>query len=211
MKVDEREIAAALGAGSSAAGRAACPEPEALARLAAGELAEGGREELLTHVSSCAPCARELQALAPMASWLEAQRARRARPAVWRVALPLAASLLLALSGVLLLRSGPRTARPALRGPSRPAPRVVPGDGVSLPAAPEALSWPSSTEAVSYRVTLFHPDGTTLWQSPVSPIAEVRLPDDVKARLSGVVYWRYLSRSPADEASSPVFRFTVQR
>jgi hypothetical protein len=128
------------------------PTPEQLAGLASGEGSEEERAELLDRALADPATARDFELLRAITA---AERSE-ARPAArrWAVPLTLAASLLLAVAGYVVLRPArpDDTVRaPAANGGSM---LVEPQDSASLAPGAITFTWRPAPRAASYRLEL---------------------------------------------------------
>lgn len=166
----------------------ACAAERDLARLFAGEPKEAGvsREDLdfvVARLAAVSPV-RPAGQVVPFPSAVSADRpASRRSPSRWpRPARKLAAAVILALGGGLLLRLA---TPPAPRLPTPVTGDLVRGGEIDplspvgeVAAIPSQLLWVPRTWASSYRVRLTAVDDTVLWESTV-PAPPARLPADV--------------------------------
>jgi hypothetical protein len=182
--------------------RTGCPEPEAIADLAARRGTEEARLATLDHVMTCAACRRDLDLL------IVADRAgaRYARPRVW---------IATAAAAVLVLGVGALGARMLIRERS---PDVERGGATALAVSPErgaavtrpvALRWHAVTAGAEYRVELLAPDGNPLW-SAVTSDSLALVPDSIVARGGDYGWWVTARRADGTTLRSPVTPFTVR-
>lgn len=187
-----------------------CPSLDEIEALHAGQLELSRRAAVLQALASCAECALLAQLSADVHAAAQQsvaaltvsnvvalpprQPARQLSARAWPLAL--AASLLLAIGSVALLR--PEPAMDVVRGVS-PAIQTDPADGASLAAAPTQLRWSAPTGASRYVVELMDARADLIWRSPVLSAPEATLDADVQARL---VPGEYLWRVRVDERST---------
>lgn len=165
-------------------------------RLATNELTESERDGLLRHVMACADCSEIWKALLALrhdaaAEGLIPATVQTRRP-LWRspfIPLALAATAILAVSGVLVVRQpAPGTATATVR--SGGALAAVEGlmvadtsDGVP------AFVWTPVPEATHYKIEVFFEDGRPHWTNDAVGAPPTRWPADV-SRSKGAYRWR---------------------
>ncbi|MEO8678850.1 MAG: hypothetical protein ABI665_07380, partial [Vicinamibacterales bacterium] len=161
-------------------------------QLAAAELGAAARDAAFDHVVSCERCSliwrgilglqSEAQAQGLIAPVAPAQRNWLRSPAFL---LPLAATLVVAIGGIMLLRR-PAPDQATMRGAARIEVQglaaTVGVDGVAT------LSWAPLAGANRYRIDVFSNDGHPVWTREVDA-PPVRWPDD-EPRIAGSYRWR---------------------
>jgi hypothetical protein len=130
------------------AGRARCPAPEDLLRLAAGEGAESERLTWLEHVSTCRACRRELDLARAVVEAGTALVARRptVRTLAW------AAAIVLLVGGTTVWQAG-LLSRDVTRGAGSPVVLIAPSGQVTLDQA-RRLVWRAVPGAARYEAEL---------------------------------------------------------
>lgn len=204
-----------LREGSDAEGtRPDCPDDEALAALAAGELAGGDRSEVVAHLAACGRCRAIVVSLArafadPAVADARSTATPGTRRRFDRFVIPAAAAAVL-LVAVL--------ARPPANSPSSPAHRAsdlalaatpVPISPLGAVGPPSSLHWGAVTRANRYRVTLYRPDGSTLYQLELADTA-APLPDSVPLPAGHRYLWKVEARTGWERwTTSELVSFTV--
>lgn len=107
-------------------------DPNDLAAFAEGRLEAGARARMIAHVAECRDCRQTLAELLRAGSAAQAGRSVLARPRVW---MPVAASVAILATGVLLVTHSRTPSR--VEQPPAPA-RVAPGDPPAPSAQPPA-------------------------------------------------------------------------
>lgn len=196
------------------ASRLDCPDDEALAALAAGELAGDDRRELLQHLAACGRCRAAVASLArvfedPAVAKPTTTAARAGGRRLHRLVIPAAAAAAI-LVAVL--------ARPAANSPSDPVHRAsdvtlaaipVPISPLGTVERPGALRWGAVIRADRYRVTLYRADGSTLYQLEL-PDTATPLPDSVPLPAGPRYLWKVEARTGWDRwTTSELVSFTV--
>lgn len=197
--------------------------------LALGELEAPRARELEAHASSCPMCAadRDLawsfveevdrtESHAPPAepAQLEVAGSRSGGP--WRAVLGLAATVALAFTGLMWLRSSPQDL-PAIGGPgSGIAMRSATGVELLAPRGtvdqiPERLSWSSPVEGAEYVVTVQRVDGSVLFERRTTE-SQVLLSDVEQAALQrDVTYsWFVMVRLDDQRLRTPQSQFVIR-
>jgi hypothetical protein len=161
-------------------------------RLAANEIDQAARDQAFDHIVSCDRCSMIWKGVLALTADAEAQglipREGQARP-FWRspiVTLAVAATLVVAIGGVFLMRA-PAPAPDTVRSSGT----LAPIDGLMMAYDPNGvptLVWPPVAAATSYRVEMFSEDGRPIWSADV-PAPPTRWPGDV-ARAKGAYRWR---------------------
>ncbi|HEY0553638.1 MAG TPA: hypothetical protein VGG20_05190 [Thermoanaerobaculia bacterium] len=201
----------------------ACAAERDLARLFAGEPEEAGvsREDLdfvVARLEAASPV-RPAGQVVPFPSAATADRlVPRRAPSRWsRPSRKLAAGLILALGGGLLLRlatpTAPRLPAPQIAGPVRGGEIDTLSPAGEVAAIPSELLWTPRPWASSYRVRLSAVDDTVLWEATV-PAPPARLPADVVSRLHRAVSYTWtveaLDGAGARMAASEPVRFRAK-
>jgi hypothetical protein len=199
-----------------------CPSESKLAGLATGEVTGAERTALADHVTACQPCALAYRTLADLHRAAGASRPAPARR-LSRILPLVAAAILLALVGFLVVRSGLERGAPSgtdstLRGSAELSLEPAPAQGAILAEAPTALAWttvgPSSEELEEepalWTVEVYDFEMRPLWRSAPLKATATDLPREVRERLAegSTVYWRV--RAGADGPSA-LFRFRIER
>jgi hypothetical protein len=187
-----------------------CPDGEALAALATGEVPAEERLALADHVAGCAACASDFRLLRELHE--EARRTpmpeitrRPVRRRPWLRA-GLAAALLVGVATLASRHEGPVD---GVRGALVAA---VPADGVVLETAPTELSWPPELGARGYRVKLFQGDGQPAWESETLAAASTPVPGAVREQVAagGSWYWTVEVEGPAQRRRLGPFWFRLR-
>jgi hypothetical protein len=135
--------------------RTACLPPERLLALAEGHLRGSEAQEAADHAMSCAACREEYALLRAMTRVQE-------RSSAWSVRrLALAASIVLALGAIAILRTNRQRDAATFRGSADEVRLVAPEPG----AAPLTLAWRSVPDASRYLVELLDSAGVPLHQA----------------------------------------------
>jgi len=210
MTEPEQEPDAGLGKAYRALqekGSEACPQPETLAALAAGELAGEQRQRTANHVVRCRSCTESTQIL--IQTHAEAGGGSRARGGLLARTAGLAAAAVVAIVAARLLLA-PRPEPSAERGAARNL-QVVPADGASLSSPPEQFSWQAESDAESYRVKLFDDTGEPVWQSDAAKETRAAFPPADRVRLSkGKAYfWNVEVEGRLEKRRLGPFRFRL--
>lgn len=168
------------------------PDEATFERLAFGEAAASARDALFDHILGCERCARIWRGVLTLHSEAQAEgllpRDAPVRVGWLRapvVALALAATLVLAIAGVVVNRR-PTDDQAALRGN---APAVV--EGLTTTTGSDGVpnfGWTPVATATSYKVDVFSDDGRPVWAREVKA-PPTRWPDDAP-RAAGKYRWR---------------------
>lgn len=145
----------------SAADRAGCPAPEAVAALVAREGSESGRLATLDHVMSCSACHRDFELLRAIDTAGHHQGRTLRRPVGWQrpLALAVAASLALAV-GFGPGRDWLEDQRAdTMRGDGDAIAVVRPGPGAAITADSMLFTWRATDGASRYTIELLTLDG----------------------------------------------------
>jgi hypothetical protein len=209
---------------------AACPTPERLARCVLGEARRKERAEIIRHAADCAACAAAMKSLLALSAGAdEAAAELAARPgktetgrsgnkwAFWTRPIPkpaavvMAAVLVVAALAVWLPRF---TNRSAVRGGN--GTRIVLVSPVKTAAAGDALEfeWRGVAAADSYTVELFDKSFRSLWRSGRVTGNAIRLPADVRGRLTPGETYFWTVRTAASggtEIKSSLAEFSLAR
>jgi hypothetical protein len=135
--------------------RTACLPPERLLALAEGRLRGSEAQEAADHAMSCASCREEYALLRAIARVQERSSAWSARR------LALAASIVLALGAIVILRTTRQRDAATFRGSADEVRLLAPEPGV----APLTLAWRSVADASRYEVELMDSAGMPLHQA----------------------------------------------
>jgi hypothetical protein len=189
-----------------------CPDDEALAALAAGELAGEARRDVITHVASCGACRAAVASLArafadPAVAGARSQAVGARRPGLGRLALPAAAAAVLLVA--VLTRPSGNTQDPVHRAPEASTvagPRPI--SPVGAIGRTDRLHWGAVAGADRYRVTLYQSDGRTLYHLEL-PDTMALLPDSVPLTVSETYRWKVEARTGWDRwTTSELAHFT---
>jgi hypothetical protein len=173
------------------------PDEATFERLALDEVGAGERAALFDHITACPSCARVWRGL--LALRAEAETEQLIAPAVhtarrWRspvLTLAVAATLVAAISGVILNRRGSHDTT-TLRGSDT----ATVGDlsaTIGSDGRP-ALAWSPTAAATRYRVAVFSEDGQEVWTREVAA-PPVAWPAEVP-RPNGAYRWRVEALTP---------------
>lgn len=183
------------------------PDPEKLAALVSGEMAEAERFALLEHVLRCPACKPELELLRAANEGARAAE-RHTLPSRW-MALAAAALILVGI-GALVMR-GQRAVVPVdvMRGGHAAVSVIEPFTGSTI-AKPVRLTWHAMDGAKSYSVELLSTKGNVIaaWTTSDTTIAV----GDSIGISAGSTYdmWVRAMLSDRTEVSSPVVRFNLK-
>lgn len=172
------------------------PDEAAWERLATNELVESERHVLLRHVMSCGECSEIWKALLTLKHEAEAEgliaAPAVAKPPFWRspfVSLALAATLLIAVSGIVVMR---QPAPDAGATTVRSAGALAPVEGLMVADTSDgipAFVWTPLPEATHYKLEVFFEDGRPHWSNHAVAAPPARWPADV-SRSRGAYRWR---------------------
>ncbi len=189
-----------------------CPPAAALERLARGTTPLGGRATLLEHVAGCAACGAAMAALDALQaheSALAAAAPPRGHATFW---LAVAAAVVLAIGSALWLPrfAAPPASDPVLRGAVR-GEALEPQAHAELDAPPARLRWRGDV-AAPVRVRLLDASARALWTSDPLGVADVVLPEPIRAQLEpgGAYAWEVVP-AHGDAAALGPFWFSVRR
>lgn len=192
----------------------ACLDDDAVAALAAGDVASDERSALEKHAATCAYCRQRVAsvalALADPAVAREVVAAdarrepRRVRP---RILVPVAA----AAAAVLVLVLTPRRADdPGSQHRGVETSTATPMVPTGRVAAAETLQWATVAGADRYRVTLFDATGIVLYETQI-PDTVVALPDSVVLAPGRSYLWKVEARIGWDRwVASKLIEFTIR-
>lgn len=186
-----------------AAGREACPPPEALDALASRRGTEAARLATLNHAMACSECRRELDLL---------RAVERATPkAVWRPRVfALAAAVMLATGATLVWRTVRLDSADSLRGNGANVTLLAPAEGARV-TVPPRLIWRAVPEAVGYRVEVLNPAGAVM-ATGLGPDTTLQLPAGALAPADSAYRWRVVAElRTGGSISSGVRRVWVTR
>ncbi|HEY7612780.1 MAG TPA: hypothetical protein VH764_07290 [Gemmatimonadales bacterium] len=210
----EQLLGALARSGPPGERRPDCPDDEALAALAAGEIAVAERKHLVAHVATCGHCRAAVASLArafadPAVAEARAGAVPAARRRLYRVAVPAAAAAVVFVA--LFARSGgdipPDSLHRASDVPAAQAP--VPLSPRGPVERPDLLRWAGVGGAGRYRVTLYRSDGQVLYGLEL-PDTATPLPDSVPLTTGQVYLWKVEARTGWDRwTASELVRFTV--
>lgn len=218
MTMHDRVLETAYRAWMAKSDPSAHLDEAAWERLTTNELSESERNGLLRHVLACADCSEIWKALLGLRRDAEAEGlieapGRTGRP-FWRapfIPLALAATVIFAVSGVLVMRqSTPEPGAATVRGAGALA--AVEGlmvadtsDGVP------AFVWTPMPEATHYTIEVFFEDGRPHWSNDSVSAPPTRWPADV-SRSKGAYRWRVEARGPnGPVARSPLMLMEIAR
>ncbi len=210
-------------------GGASCPSADRLARCVLGKARRKERAEIVGHAANCAACAEALKGLLALSAGTEeaaaklaarpsrlgAGKSERARSVRFRPflkpAVVTAAVLVVAALAVWIPRF---TNRSAVRGGT--AKRIVLVSPLKKAPAGNVLEfkWRGADEADGYTVELFDKSFRSLWRSGRVTGDEIRLPDDVRGRLTpGETYYWTVRTAVAGgaEIKSSLAEFSLAR
>ncbi len=193
-----------------------CLDDDLLAATVAGDLEAMSRSDVIVHLASCAHCRRAVASLARVLDDPEVANAKVAagrdlghRRRLFRLAVPAAAAavLLIAVFGRQEDEARPSAIHRAPATATAQEPIAISPRGAG--DRPAWLRWRAVTGADRYRVTLFQPDGRTLYQLQLRDTAAA-LPESI-ALLPGRSYlWKVEARTDWDRwASSPLVGFSI--
>lgn len=191
-----------------------CLDEDSLAAMVEGALPEDARAKAVAHLSACEPCRKAVASVARALADPEVAAGIRAveksTDPRYRRLVPVA---LVAAAAVLLLLIVPRKVEDP-RSPHRAPP-------ITASPAPSALSpvgrvsetaqlrWTAVSGADRYRVTLFDPDGSLIYEAEVADTS-VTLPRSVPLVPDRTYAWRVEARLGFDRwAASELIEFTV--
>jgi hypothetical protein len=190
--------------------RATCVAPEAILSVVLGETGESERLATLDHVMSCPACHREYEYLTAVEeAGAETERVAERRPATWRRVLPLAlaASVVLAIGGVVLRDQVRSWSDGAERGTGQEITQYLPASG-GVVSGPPSFAWKPVPGATRYVLEVLGPDGAIVFSDSTSDTS-VTLPR-ADALTPGTTYrwWvRTLEEGAGEPAASPLARF----
>jgi hypothetical protein len=183
------------------------PEPDELAELLGGAMAEPDRVAMLEHVLRCPTCGPELDLL--RAAGAGARAAERRMPLSRWMAFAAAALILVGI-GALTLR-GHRVAVPVdvMRGNHAAVSVIEPAVGTTV-AYPARFAWHAVDGAQSYHVELLTPRGDVIAAWSTLDTALV-ISDSLRLRTSeSYDMWVRAMLADRTEVSSPLVRFNVR-
>jgi hypothetical protein len=166
-------------------------DPHEIAAYVDGGVGEREGASIQAHLAQCTECRAEVTEVMQVV-----HGAPRSGGVSRRVWIPAAAAAVLALLWV-----APRTARQE----GSPQHRQEPGTALAprpivpigtVDAASE-LTWSSVSDASGYRVRLFDPDGTVIWEHE-TPDTVVALPSTVLLTRQTAYYWRVEAQTGFD-------------
>lgn len=182
-----------------------------IASMIDGSLTADERASVERHLAHCDDCREELAASARAVASAAPVRQRRLS---WRLLVPLAAGIVLAV----FLRA-PSTSERAVApreraaAPSRDA-RIVtvfPPAGTALRSSPVRFVWRPIDSSIGYHVVVKEASGVPVWSGDVSDTA-LALPDSVPLRAGEPYVWRVDgSRADGSSASSAETMFRIER
>jgi len=202
--VNDDELQRAYGrAIRSPTDRAACPDPGAIADLAARRGNEEARLATLDHAMGCSACRRDLDLLVVA----DRAAARSSQPPNWIAA---AAAAILAVGlGTLSLRAVLHQRPPEVeRGGALAVGLVSPRRGTEVPR-PVGLTWHAVPGAREYRAEVLAADGTPLW-SRTGADSTASVPDSVVAGGGSYGWWVAARLADGSTIRSAVMSFTVR-
>lgn len=198
MTMHDRVLQDAYRSWMETSGSSTHLDEPAWVQLAAGELAEPDRAKALSHVMACAECSEVWKALLALNRDARSEGliplAGTTSRSSWRsriIPLALAATLLAAVSGVLLMRPPSTPVADAVRG----ATAIATVEGLMVAYSADGVPqfvWTPVPEANQYLVELFSEDGRPHWAAEVTapPMA---WPAD-STRSKGTYRWRVDAR-----------------
>ncbi len=204
-----------------------CPSPEAMGRLAAGELEPEERARILDHAVTCVTCGQEIALFRPLRAWAAESAtvlAGRRRSVVGgrtggrfaNALLPAAAVVFLAIGTALWLRP--------IEWPSGELRQIGPVEeelawsmdppaGATLPEPPRVLELRLGTASAdaTYEFQLFDHELAVVWRSGQHDQPRVELPEEVRRQLeAGETYsWRVVMDDGLERRSSSLADFVV--
>ncbi len=180
-------------------------QPDEIAAYVDGAAVGDARALVERHLAICAECRAEVAEVSQIVRTMPGGR----RPS-WRVLVPAAAAAVLIVMWAAPLRDSP------------PAAAVHRDETVTTTVAPRpnapagvvdratALRWTGVPGAMRYRVRLFAPDGTMIWERETSDTIAA-LPDSVMPRAGRAHYWKVEAHTGFDRwVSSELTEFTVR-
>lgn len=177
------------------------PDANEIAAYVDGGLAGDARRNIQAHLAGCSACRTEV---------VEVGRVVRSRPALRsrsRMWIPASAAAAIALVWVVpgVLRDAEPVRHRDEAVTMTPAPRPI--SPVGSAESPLLMRWSSVPTADRYRVRVFDPSGTMLWERETADTL-VRVAASVSLRRGGRYYWKVESHSGFDRwASSDLVEF----
>jgi hypothetical protein len=189
-------------------GSPACPPAEALADGILGELSADEQLGVADHVVACRRCAEDWRLLAETHAAASRPRASRLRPA-----LSVAAALLLAVAGVLLVsRRGPGAAEALRGGSERSDEAITPRAGARLAEPPAELAWRAPAGAERQSTRLYDASGRRIWQGEPAAESRAAIPESIRASLAdGDYFWTVEVEGGSGTSRLGPFPFSIAR
>ena len=175
-----------------------------------GTLADEARADVERHLAECDACREEVAASSRLVATLPAPAVRRLP---WRLVLPLAAGILVA---VVLAR--PTTRTEVAPAQERGAPSdaslitlVTPAPGAAIAVKAPRFIWHPMTSSIGYRVVIKDASGAPVWSGDVADTV-LAIPANVQLRAGESYVWRVDGqRADGTTASSAEASFLVAR
>lgn len=157
----------------------ACPPTDRIWAASHGELDAEATGEVVDHLHACPSCAAEWRAAAPAreasAGSASSPAGRRSAPVAW---LALAATLIVAVGLVFLLRPGTTLEAPAFRADQDPGIRSLIPDGAALPRESFLLRWEPVEDEALYTVHVDRQDLTSVHDARDLTASELLVPEE---------------------------------
>jgi hypothetical protein len=157
----------------------ACPATDRIWAASHGELDAGATGEVVDHLHACPSCAAEWRAAAPAVEESTAATSspagRRSPPVAW---LALAATLIVAVGLVFLLRPGATFEAPAFRADQEPGIRSLIPEGAALPRDRFLLRWEPVEDDALYAVQVDRQDLTPVHDARDLGVSELLVPEE---------------------------------
>lgn len=214
--------------GRAASGRADCPDPETLVKIAMPGAQVGNRKELLDHIGTCSPCTKELKLIlnfhretdALSAQLIKSQKRRpfdqiqssssTLTPQVVKFA---AAFFGIAMTFLSLYLVVSRNNTPAKFRSAMPLITLLSPNGDVRISTPLLFQWQAVPEAAYYVLEIFDEELLGVWMSPPLEHHRFLLPGGVTRTLSAnkPYYWMITAFSKKEKiAESDLFQFVFR-
>ncbi len=193
--------------------RDGCPSPDRIWDAVRGELPAAEVESLVDHTSGCGICAeawRLAREIGPPP--LVGSTPRPISTPIW-LALGVAATFLIAVTGVYLLRDRPLMQEPVYRESDEASIRSLLDETIPLPRDQFVLRWSPGPAGTTYTVRVTREDLSPIEVAQVVQHAEHRVPPNLLAPLprSARVLWQVEATLPGGGRSvSPTFIAVLQ-
>jgi anti-sigma factor RsiW len=180
-------------------------ELDEVAAYVDGSVPDDVRAGIEDHLASCAGCRAEVAEVSRIVAAVAPPR--WAGRSVWILAAAAVAAVLLALPRTSQTRMAPEHREAAVT--NTVAPRAVVPRGAVESAT--AFVWSAVPYADAYRVRVFDPTGTVIWESETADTI-AQPPRSIVVRAGRPYYWKVEARTGFDRwASSDLVQFTVGR